>query len=167
MKRGGDVLFRVLEEIDFRSGVSFPTVDRAVERVLNREEKLELSDPFWAIAGTLLIAHVFCFLLEYLGAFNVGVVFLADVLILSVLCLVYRPLRRRADQRETLRRELLFTLNRHSVAAETRRRDRHEEDLSATLVAAHLRRRKELEEIGEAAEELGAEALEEHVKIIP
>ncbi len=146
MKPGGDVLYRVLEEIDFRSGVSFPTVDAAVERVLDREDHQDIADPFWAIAATLLIAHVFCFLLDYLGAFDVGVVFLADVLILSILCLVYRPLRRRLDKRESLRRELLFTLNRHSVAAENRRRDQlHEENLGATLVAAHLRRRKELE----------------------
>jgi len=166
MKSGGDVLYKVLKEIDFRSGVSFPTVDKAVERVLERESKQELNDPFWAIAGTLLIAHIFCFLLEYVGAFDVGVVFLSDILILSLLCLIYRPLRRRADEREQLRRELLFTLNRHSVAAENRRRDQQEDELNATLVAAHLRRRQDLEE---AAEEVATEEIydEETVKIVP
>ena len=161
MKRGSDVLFKVLEEIDFRSGVSFPTVDKAVERVLERESPQEISDPFWAIAGTLLIAHVFCFLLDYVGAFDVGIIFLSDVLVLSLLCLIYRPLRRRVDQRDQIRRELLFTLNRHSVAAENRRRDQQEDALSATLVSAHLRRRQELEEAAEGSFD------EDTVKIVP
>lgn len=145
MKSSGDVLFKVLKELDFREGVSFPLVDRAVTRVLNQDAPEEISDPFWPIAGTLLIGHIFCFVLEAVGAFTFEIVFLSDILILSILCLVYRPLRRRADEREALRRELLFTLNRHSVAAENRRRVAAEEGgLTSAVLAAHSKHRAEI-----------------------
>jgi hypothetical protein len=149
MRSGGDVLFRILEEIDFRSGVSFPQVDAAVTRVLAREESEEQADPFWIILGVLLIGQISFFVLQSLTVFDSNMVFLAETLLLSILAVIYRPLRREADAREALRREILFTLNRHSVSAENRRRDRSDDDSLSISIKAHSQRRQELERASE------------------
>jgi cbb3-type cytochrome oxidase subunit 3 len=148
MRSDGDVLFRILEEIDFRSGVNFPQVDAAVSRVLDQEAE-QTCDPFWIMIGVLLIGQLSFFVLQSVGAFSAPMVFLAEVLLLCILATVYRPLRRQAEEQEALRREILFTLNRHSVTAEHRRRDREVEDTQSIAIKAHSQRRQELDRAAE------------------
>ncbi|WP_455373106.1 hypothetical protein [Limibacillus halophilus] len=149
MRSGGDVLFRILEEIDFRSGVNFPQVDAAVTRVLAQEKEDEQADPFYILLGVLLVGQLSFFVLQRLSVFDGAMLFLAEMLLLCTLAVIYRPLRREAEAREAMRREILFTLNRHNVSAENRRRDRDADDTLSISIKAHNQRRQELERSAE------------------
>ena len=130
MAKDSEMYDFMVREVISRGGASFEVIDRVTGETLMHQFRQVNMDPFYPIAATFLIAHIFVFVMSRLGVLTFDLIFFVEIAILCILALLYRMLRRDMVFFETNRRRSIFEVMRFLRP----RNEREKEQLSADWV---------------------------------